>query len=139
VASVTALSDTSAWYALLSSSDTQHTTARRLFGRLASSNRTVIATNHVISETYTLLRGRLGSRVALRFLEQVRLDPFVRRVQVPANWEDEAEQLLAQYEDQRFSYVDATSFVTMRHLGVREAITFDSDFVIAGFIPVSDE
>jgi predicted nucleic acid-binding protein len=135
---VTAFSDTSAWYALLSSSDTQHTTARRLFRRLASSNRTVIATNHVVSETYTLLRGRLGSRVALRFLEQVQVDPFVRRVQVSTSWEDEAEQLLAQYHDQRFSYVDATSFVTMRHLGVREALTFDSDFVIAGFTIFDD-
>ena len=98
-----------------------------------------MATNYVVSETYTLLRGRLGSRVALRFLEQVRADPFVRRVQVSVAWEEEAELLLAQYHDQRFSYVDATSFVTMRHLGIREAVTFDSDFVIAGFVPVGDE
>jgi predicted nucleic acid-binding protein len=139
MASVTALSDSSAWYALLSSSDSQHLTARRIFSRLVAARRTVVATNYVVSETYTLLRGRLGSRVALRFLEQVRADPFVRRVQVSAAWEEEAELLLTQYHDQRFSYVDATSFVTMRHLGIREAVTFDSDFVIAGFVPVGDE
>ncbi len=86
MATVTALSDSSAWYALLSSSDTQHVAARRRFGRLVAAGRTVVATNHVISETYTLLRGRLGSRVALRFLEQVRADPFVRRVQVAEAW-----------------------------------------------------
>jgi predicted nucleic acid-binding protein len=40
---------------------------------------------------------------------------------------------LAQYDDQAFSYVDATSFVTMRRLGIQEALTFDRDFVIAGF------
>jgi predicted nucleic acid-binding protein len=139
VATVTALSDSSAWYALLSSSDTQHATARRRFGRLVSEGRTVVATNHVIGETYTLLRSRLGSRVALSFLQQVRTDPFIRRVQVSDAWEAEAESLLAQYHDQRFSYVDATSFVTMRHLGLWEALTFDSDFVIAGFTLVSDE
>ena len=136
---MTALSDSSAWYTSLSPSDTQHTAARRRFSRLVESRRTVVATNHVISETYTLLRGRLGSRVALRFLEQVRADPFVRRVQIPEDWEAEAELLLAQYHDQRFSYVDATSFVTMRHLGLREALTFDRDFIIAGFTLVGDE
>ena len=139
MAPVSALSDSSAWYALLSPSDTQHRAARRRFTRLVESRRTVVTTNHVISETYTLLRGRLGSRVALMFLEQVRADPFVRRVQVPDDWEAEAELLLAQYHDQRFSYVDATSFVTMRHLGLREALTFDSDFLIAGFTLVGDE
>jgi uncharacterized protein len=139
VAPVTALSDSSAWYALLSSSDTQHVTARRRFSRLVAARRTVVATNHVISETYTLLRDRLGSRAALSFLEQVRADPFVRRVQVTEAWEAEAELLLAQYHDRRFSYVDATSFVTMRHLGLSEALTFDSDFLIAGFALVGDE
>ena len=98
-----------------------------------------MATNYVVSETYTLLRSRLGSRVALGFLEQVRADPFVRRVQVSEAWEAEAELLLAQYHDQRFSYVDATSFVAMRHLGLSEALTFDSDFLIAGFTLVGEE
>jgi len=136
---VTALSDSSAWYALLSSSDTQHSAARRRFSRLVAARRTVIATNYIVAETYTLLRGRLGPRVALKFLEQVRADPFVRRVQVEAAWEEEAERLLAQYHDQSFSYVDATSFVTMRRLGIQEALAFDTDFVIAGFTLLGDE
>ena len=136
---MTALSDSSAWYALLSSSDTQHLAARRRFSRLVAARRTVVATNYVVSETYALVRGRLGSTVALSFLEQVRADPFVRRIQVSEAWEAEAELLLAQHHDQRFSYVDATSFVTMRHLGLSEALTFDSDFVIAGFTLVGDE
>ena len=54
-------------------------------------------------------------------------------------WEDEAERLLVQYHDQRFSYVDAASFVTMRHLGLSEALAFDGDFLIAGFSLVGDE
>jgi hypothetical protein len=54
-------------------------------------------------------------------------------------WEDEAERLLVQYHDQRFSYVDATSCVTMRRLGIQEALAFDTDFVITGFTLVGDE
>jgi predicted nucleic acid-binding protein len=135
---MTVFADTSAWYALLSASDSKHEPAVRRFRQLARVRRQVIITNHVVSETYTLLRGRLGSHVALAFLEQIRTDPFVRRVSVSAAWEEEAERLLARFHDQRFSYVDATSFVTMDHLGIRQALTFDGDFVIAGFTLLGD-
>ena len=54
-------------------------------------------------------------------------------------WEEEAERLLERYDDQPFSYVDATSFVTMRRLGIQDALTFDRDFIVAGFTPVQDE
>ena len=131
--------DTSAWYALLSASDTGHDAAVRRFNRLAAARRPVVTTNFVVSEAYTLMRGRLGSYAALNFLAQVRSDPFVRRVQVPESWEEEAERLLAQYHDQAFSYVDATSFVAMRHLGIQEALAFDRDFVIAGFTLLGDD
>jgi predicted nucleic acid-binding protein len=38
-----------------------------------------------------------------------------------------------------FSYVDATSFVTMRRLGIQQAFAFDRDFLIAGFTLLGDE
>jgi predicted nucleic acid-binding protein len=136
--SLTAFGDTSAWYALLSASDTEHGAALRRFHRLVGERRQILTTNYVVGEAYTLLRGRLGSRTALSFLEHVRSDPFVRRVRVSAEWEEEAERLLAQYQDQQFSYVDATSFVTMRRLGIQEALAFDRDFVIAGFTLLGD-
>lgn len=60
------------------------------------------------------------------------------RVRVPEDWDQDIERLLAQFDDQAFSYVDATSFVTMRRLGIPEAFSFDSDFLIAGFALVGD-
>ena len=69
----------------------------------------------------------------------MRTDPSIQRTFVPEEWESEAERLLEQYDDQVFSYVDAVSFVTMRRLRIQEALAFDRDFLIAGFIPVSDE
>ena len=131
--------DTSAWYALLSASDTEHAAALGRFRRLVELRETAVTTNHVVAEAYTLLRGRLGAQVAFTFLQQVRSDPFVRRVFFPEDWEDDAEHLLEQYEDQAFSYVDATSFVTMRRLRIREALAFDRDFVLAGFTLMSEQ
>ena len=77
---MTAFVDTSAWYALLSASDTAHRPALGRFQRLIESRRAAVTTNHVVGETYTLLRRGLGAQVALQFLRQVRTDPFVRRV-----------------------------------------------------------
>jgi predicted nucleic acid-binding protein len=85
------------------------------------------------------LRGRPGAQVALAFLHRVRSDPFVRRVFFPEAWEDDAEHLLEQYDDQAFSYVDAASFVTMRRLRMREALAFDRAFMVAGFTLMSGQ
>jgi uncharacterized protein len=131
--------DSSGWYAMIDADDRHHPAAVRQIRRLTQRRRLLISTNHVIGETYTLLRKRLGFRLAQAFLQYVRTDPSIQRMFVPEEWENEAERLLAQYGDQVFSYVDAVSFVTMRRLRIQEALAFDHDFLIAGFIPVSDE
>ena len=48
-------------------------------------------------------------------------------------WEDAAEAILAQFEDQDVSYVDATSFTVMRNLRLTSAFAFDHHFSVAGF------
>lgn len=101
--------------------------------RLADEGRGLVTTNHVIGETYTAMRRHLGSGPALAFLAAIRASPMTHRVLVQHDWEVAAEDLLAQYADQDFSYVDATSFVAMRRLRVRDAFAFDHHFVIAGF------
>jgi predicted nucleic acid-binding protein len=101
--------------------------------------RSLLTTNHVVGEAYTLLLKRHGGRAAREYLRRVRRDAAVRRVFVPEPWEEEAERLLEDYHDQPFSYVDATSFVTMRRLRIQEALTFDKDFLVAGFALVGDD
>lgn len=131
--------DSSGWYAMVDADDPNHGAAVRRLRRLTKERRVLVSTNHVIGETYTLLRRRLGFRLAHGFLQYVRTDPSVRRTFVPEEWEEEAERLLEQFDDQLFSYVDAVSFVTMRRLRILEALAFDRDFVIAGFILAGDE
>ncbi len=125
--------DTSAWYALVDRTDPHHRDALAIGGRLRAASRGLLTTNHVAGESYTLLRGRLGYVAAQDFLRRIRISLQTERVFVPEAWEDAAEALLAQYHDQSFSYVDATSFVTMRRLELQEAFAFDRHFTIAGF------
>lgn len=120
--------DTSAWYAMSARDDADHSSAVGRFRHLAALRRLPVTTNHVIGESYTLLRKRLGFRPASELIRRMRGTAFVQRVFVPEAWEEEAERLLEQYDDQPFSYVDATSFVTMRRLGIQEALAFDRDF-----------
>jgi predicted nucleic acid-binding protein len=131
--------DTSAWYAVADVSDGSHRTAARRLRRVSQRRHLLVTTNHVVGESYTLLLKRLGPRAARDYLRRVRRDPRVRRVFVPEVWEEEAERLLEQYADQPFSYVDATSFMAMRRLGIEKAFAFDRDFLIAGFTLMGDE
>ncbi|MBI4493881.1 MAG: PIN domain-containing protein [Chloroflexi bacterium] len=131
--------DTSAWYALADSGDTHHVQAEQRLRRLLRERRTLLTSNHVAGETYTLLRVRLGYRAAQEFLRRTRNSAFVQRVFVPESWEETAEDLLVQYDDQDFSYVDATSFVAMRRLGLQDTFAFDHHFAIPGFALVADE
>lgn len=131
--------DSSAWYALADRRDPVHATAGRRFRRIAEHRRTPVTTGAVIGEAYTLIRYRLGPDPALALLNNVRQSRLVRRVAISERWEELAEQLLARYADQSFSYVDALSFVAMRDLGIKEALSFDRDFLIAGFSLLGDE
>lgn len=128
--------DTSAWYAVADSGDANHEVGARVFAGLIGERARLLTTNHVVGETYTLLRVRLGGTAAHAFLRSIRASGQAQRVFVPPEWEGAAEELLLHYVDQDFSYVDATSFVTMRRLSIQDAFTFDRHFSVAGFSTV---
>jgi predicted nucleic acid-binding protein len=92
-----------------------------------------------VAESYTLIRMRLGHTSAHEFLGRLRLTAQVARVFVAEAWEAEAETILADFVDQDFSYVDATSFVVMRRLHLDTAFAFDHHFSVAGFVLATSE
>lgn len=131
--------DTSAWYAATDVDDNRHEQATTWIRNLIGRRYPLVTSNHVAGETYTLLRARLGAIAAREFLRRLRRSGGVQRVFIPEAWEDAAEDLLAQYDDQDFSYVDATSFVAMRRLGLQEALSFDHHFRILGFKLIGED
>lgn len=125
--------DAAAWYAFTDVDDADHRRADRCFRRPTRQGQPFATSNHVVSETHTLCRRRLGAPLAREFLRRLQISGATQRIFVQEAWEREAEGLLVQYEDQDFSYVDATSFVVMRRIGLREAFTFDHHFQVLGF------
>jgi uncharacterized protein len=125
--------DTSFWIALQERRDRNHDTAARL--ALGQTGR-VIVSNHVVGETWTLLRRRAGLRAATGFLDRLARLPNVSTVHVDPETEEEALRWLRSHDEREYSFVDATSFALMRRRRIREALAFDGDFAAAGFVEV---
>jgi len=126
--------DTSFWVGLTNRRDDRHGEARRLLA--AHENDRLITTNDVRGETWTFLRRRAGHKAAVGFLDALNASPRVELVRVSEATEVDAGVWLREREDREFSWVDATSFATMRQLRITEALAFDGDFSAAGFVEV---
>lgn len=129
--------DTSAFFAHLVAEDRHHPQARALFERAARESWTLVTTNAVVSETYTLIRvrARNGRELAVAFLDDIR-DGLCAVERVGPIDEARAMDVLRQYGDKSFSFCDALSFMAMERLGLTDALAFDEDFRSYGKIVV---
>ncbi|HEV8669269.1 MAG TPA: PIN domain-containing protein [Candidatus Limnocylindria bacterium] len=123
--------DTAFWVALGDRQDTNHVEAKALFRQHAAGS--LVTTNHVRGETWTLLRRRSGHGDAVDFLDRLERSPRVRTIFVTEDLEDDAIRWLRRHDERSYSFVDAASFAVMRSLRITEALTFDQDFAVAGF------
>ena len=131
--------DTGAWFALQVEDDEHHAAARHTLPALLAACRSLVTSNLIIGETYTLLRMTKGFTEAQRFLDKIQQSPRLERLFVTEGVEQQAYQLLRRYADQSFSFVDATSFTLMRQQRMRYAFAFDRHFVTAGFLRIPGE
>lgn len=122
--------DTSVWYAAADSGDASNARAKSILG----AGETLVTSDHVLIETWTLLRYRIRRQAAERFWEALRsgvasVEP-VGAADLETAW-----AIGTSYRDQDFSIVDRTSFAVMRRLGIERAASFDDDFAIFRFGP----
>ncbi len=127
------LVDTSAFYAVADRSDAHHEEARTIFlarGALGD----LVTTDHVVVETWMLLRARLSRPIAMRYWDGV-MTGAVAVLGVTAEEFADARRIAKSWPDQDFSLVDLTSFATMEQRGIDEALAFDDHFRIYRFGP----
>ena len=125
--------DTGAWYALQAPDDRWHADAARALEELLRGGRSLVTSNHVVGETYSLLTRTHNARVALRFVDSLGQSARLEVIHVDAATEKAAYDVLRRFSDQAFSFVDATSFALMRRRRIRSAFAFDHHFSVAGF------
>jgi predicted nucleic acid-binding protein len=131
--------DTGAWFAAQVVDDAHHGDAAETLKGLIALPVVLVTTNHVVGETYTLLRVTRGHEACRRFLDSLEASARLERLFVGENLERRAFAILDRYRDHDFSFVDATSFALMRAERIRHAFAFDSHFVTAGFLRVPAE
>ena len=124
--------DTSFWFALTQRREPRHDLASTMLRR--HGGQPLLTSNHVHGETWTLINRRHGHRAAVGFFDTVGRTTRLRVEHVSEVLEQQALLWLRQRDDREFSFVDATSFALMRHLGLTEALAFDGDFAAAGFV-----
>lgn len=134
--------DTSAFYAARDSSDQYHTRAVAGFDFLKRKAMPMITTDHIVAESATLIRRKLGYNEVKEFLQGVEVAEAlgVLRVQfvAPADL-TEATRVFLDSGDPRLSFVDALSVVVARKRKVKTVFAFDVHFQQAGLNMLSTE
>lgn len=122
--------DTSAFFAAVSSADRNHRRAVEILrGRTD-----LVTTDHVLVESWLLIRHRAGRPAADRFWATLRAGAAVIEPVGPHDLEA-AFAIGEMFPDQDFSIVDRTSFAVMERLGIRRVASFDDDFAVYRFGP----
>lgn len=125
--------DTSLWLALVDPRDAHHVKARSW---LEAFDGRILTSTDILDEVVTLVAARLGHRAATEVGGLLQRPDEVELVVVDRDIQEAAWALFLARPDKPYSLTDCTSFVMMRRLGLREAATFDDDFVQAGFAVV---
>jgi predicted nucleic acid-binding protein len=89
----------------------------------------LVTSDHVLVETWLLLRHRLGRAAAETFWDGIRAGLATLECVGPLDLEA-AHAIGEQFEDQDFSLVDRTSFALMQRLGIERAATLDAHFSV---------
>ena len=125
--------DTAGWVACADAADPAHKKATAARDRWLDGGGLLVTTDYVADETLTLLRFRLGMDAAEAWWKQAEGSSRLRWEFITLARSDKARGLFFRYRDKAFSFTDCSSFIIMRELKLREALTTDHHFEQAGF------
>ncbi len=125
--------DTAGWMALADASDPHHEATRAARDAWLEAGGMLLTTDYIMDETLTLIRYRLGHQAAMTWWDQMEASPRVRWEWIDPSRAERARRWFFRWKDKDFSFTDCTSFVVMRELRQRRALTTDHHFRQAGF------
>jgi len=126
--------DTSGWAAYFNERDANHKKAVMVWENLKKQRADLITSDYILDETITLLKVRGNANVAETGGRALLSSRLVRIVRISEDMFEAAFGLFNKYKNQQFSFTDCTSFEIMKRMEIQNAFTFDSDFVIMGFV-----
>jgi predicted nucleic acid-binding protein len=128
--------DSSGLYALADHGDPARAGAEQCVAKLVKSGSRLILTDYIIDEACTLAKARAQSYGALKLLELIDRSEGFGLVWVGEERFQAAKAFFRKHADHDYSFTDCTSFVVMRELKLKQALTTDHHFAEAGFQPL---
>jgi predicted nucleic acid-binding protein len=125
--------DTSGWYAAFNRSERTHRTVTQALAQARSARRLLVTSDYVIDETLTLVRVRVGHRLALKVGDALWRQGGAEVVEVDASAREAAWQIFRRYKEHELSFTDCTSAAVMRQRNIEEVVTLDGHFTVLGF------
>jgi hypothetical protein len=119
--------DTGAFLALADEDDDHHSSAKLTHTELLRSNAQLVTSNFVLSETYTLIRFKVGHHAAVEFMKSFDRTG-IKTLRVTEPIEQAAKAIFVRYNDKDFSFVDCTSFALIDHQRLDSGFAFDGHF-----------
>jgi predicted nucleic acid-binding protein len=127
------LVDSGLWIALVRAADGHHAEADRWLRHATRERVQLLTTNLVVAEVHRFLLFHMGIQPAAIFLERIEASPLLTMEYVTGADHCAARRWLAKLSDQVITYTDAVSFAVMERTGCTAVLSFDHDFVTAGF------
>ena len=128
------LIDTSALGALVMSSERAHQHYLLTLQELSpQQNLSIITTDYIIDEWFTMLRCKLKIPVHDIFEFYDEICPSLIIIPITSDIFEAAIKLLRKYDDHFLSFTDATTVALMKKENIHSILTTDHDFQIFGF------
>jgi predicted nucleic acid-binding protein len=122
------LIDTGAIFAFVTRTDVHHTEAVDFVRRFLHDEGSFVLADLVFAETMTLLKARLGSKLAIQVGNELRRNPLY--VWMPLGLDGERDTWLAfqRFEDKDWSYTDCALYTLSQRLALPRVFAFDRHF-----------
>ena len=95
---------------------------------LLESKKSLITSDYVLDESYTIIRLRAGHKIAVRFGEMILATALIEVRYLTKETLQEGWDIFKSFSDKEFGFTDCTSFSLMQSLQIRAAFTFDDHF-----------
>ena len=125
--------DTAGWMSMADATDSLNKDCMEVRDNWLRQGGILVTSDYVMDETLTLIRMRIGIDAAEKWWGQVSDSPRLIWEWIDSERVEKARSWFFRWRDKSFSFTDCTSFVIMRDLSIKKALTVDRHFIEAGF------